>query len=35
VNEVTFPKEDTENADRTLSQILSEGCAGTHWVGGR
>jgi hypothetical protein len=35
VNEVTFPKETTDNADRTLSEILSEGCAGSHWVGGQ
>jgi hypothetical protein len=35
VNEVTFPKEGTEKTDWTLSQMLSEGCAGTHWVGSR
>ena len=29
VNEVTFPKEGTDKADWTLSQMLSEGCAGT------
>ena len=35
VNEVTFPKEGTDKADWTLSQMLSEGCAGTAWVGSR
>ena len=33
VDEVIFPKGETKDVDRTLSQILSQGCEGSRWVG--
>ena len=35
LDEVMFPKDETRDVDLTLSEILSEGCDGSHWVGVR